>query len=186
MILATVAMCLSGSVFCADPVMVHSNLPPDTEFETNIVAEAWSEFDRVLDVQLEFTASPSNNVQIAFGVDENEDCVLSLEESECTLSWDCGAWFVTGFESEVAEGAVSQTGRKTFSWRARLDPSGRLCELTAADGSTPVLTNLSANIPAWVCRRSWNMVRLTARGEVDPNGGFDMSIKPNAFRFIVR
>jgi len=51
MILATVAMCMCGSVVFAGPVAVHSNLPPDTEFETNIVAEAWSEFDRVLGVR---------------------------------------------------------------------------------------------------------------------------------------
>ena len=179
-------MCLCGSVVCAETIVVHSNVPPDTEYETNIVAEAWSEFDRMFDVQLEFTASPSNNVQIAFGEDEDGDGVLSLEESECSLGWDCGTWFVSGFESEIVESAVLQTGRKSFAWKARLDPSGRLRELTATDGSTQVFTNLSANVPAWVCRRSWNMVRLTARGVVDPNGVVDIAIKPNAFRFIVR
>ena len=42
MILAMVAMCICGSTVFAEPVLVHSNLPPDTEFETNIVAEVWS------------------------------------------------------------------------------------------------------------------------------------------------
>ena len=186
MILATVAICLCGSAAWADTVVVHSNVPPDTEFETNFVAEAWSALDRILDVHLEFTASPSNNVQFAFGVDEDEDGVLSLAESECTVGWDCGFWFVSGCGSKIVESAVSPFGRKSFSWKVRLDSSDRLCELTATDGSTPVFANLSTNIPAWVCSKSWDTVRLTARGAVDPNGGFDSAIKSNPLLFIVR
>ena len=187
MILVTVAMmCICGSVLRADTVVVHSNVPPDTEFETNFVAEAWSAFDRILDVHLEFTASPSNNVQFAFGVDDDEDGVLSLAESECTVGWDCGSWFVSGCGSKIVESAVSPVGRKSFSWKVRLDSSDRLCELTATDGSTPVFANLSTNIPAWVCSKSWDTVRLTARGVVDPNGGLDPAIKPNPLLFIVR
>ena len=186
MILAMAVMCLCGSTFCAETVVVHSSIPPDTEFETNFVAEAWSALDRILDVHLEFTASPSNNVQFAFGVDEDEDGVLSLAESACTVGWDCGSWFVSGCGSKIVESAVFPVGRKSFSWKVRLDSSDCLCELTATDGATPVFTSLSTNIPVWVCRKSWDTVRLTARGVVDPNGGVDIAIKPNAFRFIVR
>ena len=65
MILATVAMMsMCGSVVFAGPVAVHSNLPPDTEFETNIVAEAWSEFDRVLDVRVALPAIKKFDVAV--------------------------------------------------------------------------------------------------------------------------
>ena len=76
--LATVAMCMCGLAVFAETAHVHSFAPPDTEYETNLVAEVWDNFDRIMDIRFEFTASPLNNVQAAFGVDENHDGVLYL------------------------------------------------------------------------------------------------------------
>ena len=90
MILATVAVLSAFVTANAVEAALHSCPPPDTEFETNLVAEAWDDFDRIMGIRLEFNASPSNNVQIAFGSDENHDGVLSIEESEFALGWDCG------------------------------------------------------------------------------------------------
>ena len=39
-------------------------------------------------------ASPSNNVEVAFGTDADGDGVLDLWETDCVIGWDCGAWFV--------------------------------------------------------------------------------------------
>ena len=76
MILAIVAVlsaCVSAD---AADMTLHSCPPPDTEFETNLVADAWDDIDRIMGIRFEFNASPSNNVQAAFGVDENHDGVL--------------------------------------------------------------------------------------------------------------
>ena len=135
LILAIVAMlsaCVSANAVDAT---LHSCPPPDTEFETNLVADVWDSFDRIMGIRFEFNASPSNNVQAAFGVDENHDGVLSFEESEFTVGWDCGVWFVSGYGEEFVEPAAGQLGRKSFSWCARLDEGGRLCELIAKDGN---------------------------------------------------
>ena len=62
MILATVAVlsaCVSAN---AVEAALHGCPPPDTEFETNVVAEAWQEYDRIMGIRLECTAAPSNNV----------------------------------------------------------------------------------------------------------------------------
>ena len=185
-ILATVAVlsaCVSAN---AADVVLHSCPLPDTEFETNFVADVWSEFDRIMDIRLEFSASPSNNVQAAFGVDENHDGVLSVEETELAVGWDCGAWFASGYGEEFIEPAVVQTGRRSFSLSARLDEGGRLRELSAKDGNAAVLSDLTNNIPEWTCRRNWNMVRLTARGSFDPDAVLYIGNKPNPLRVILR
>ena len=78
LILAMVAVmsaCVSAN---AVEATLHSCPPPDTEFETNLVADVWDSFDRIMSIRFEFAASPSNNVQAAFGVDADHDGVLYL------------------------------------------------------------------------------------------------------------
>ena len=184
--LATVAVCMCGSAVSAETAHMHSLAPPDTEFETNLVADVWDDIDRIMGIRFEFNASPSNNVQAAFGVDEDHDGVLSIEESEFTVGWDCGAWLVSGCGEEFAEPAAVQTGRKSFSWSARFDKEGRLCELSAKDGNTTIFSSLTNNIPGWICRRSWDTMRLTARGAFDPAAVLYIGNKPNPLQVILR
>ena len=186
MILAIVAVlsaCVSAN---AVEATLHSCPQPDTEFETNLVADVWDDFDRIMGIRFEFNVSPSNNVQAAFGVDEDHDGVLSIEESEFTVGWDCGAWFVSGYGEEFVEPAIVQTGTKSFSWSARLDEEGRLCELSAKDGNAAVFSSLTNNIPGWICRRSWDTMRLTARGAFDPAAVLYIGNKPNPLRVLLR
>ena len=185
-IFATVAVlsaCVSAD---AAEATLHSCPPPDTEYETNLVAEVWDSFDRIMGIRFEFNASPSNNVQAAFGVDENHDGVLSIEESEFTMGWDCGSWFVSGYGVEFAEPAAVQFGRKSFSWSARLDEGGGLCELIAKDGNAVAFPSLTNTIPEWICRRNWDTMRLTARGAFDPAAVLYIGNKPNPLRVILR
>ena len=78
MILPLLLLLFSCGSFAATETLLHSCPPPDTEYETNLVAEVWDNFDRIMDIRFEFTASPLNNVQAAFGVDEDHDGVLCL------------------------------------------------------------------------------------------------------------
>ena len=197
MILPLLLLLFSCGSFAATETLLHSCPPPDTEFETNLVAEVWDNFDRIMGIRLEFNASPSNNVQAAFGVasnnvqaafgvDENHDGVLSIEESEFTVGWDCGVWFMSGYGVEFTESAAVQTGRKSFSWSTRLDEGGRLCELIAKDGNAAVFSDLTSNAPEWICRRNWDTMRLTARGTFDPDAVLYIGNKPNPLRVILR
>ena len=182
-IVAVLSACVSAN---AVDVTLHSCPPPDTEYATNLVADAWDDIDRIMGIRIEFNASPSNNVQAAFGVDENHDGVLSIEESEFTVGWDCGVWFVSGYGEEFVEPAAVQLGRKSFSWSARLDEGGRLCELIAKDENAAVFSDLTSNTPEWICRCSWDTMRLAARGAVDPAVVLYIDNKPNPLHVILR
>ncbi|MGN0844541.1 MAG: hypothetical protein ACI4QT_04885, partial [Kiritimatiellia bacterium] len=53
----------------------------DTEISTNCVLHAGNGMTRTFTFTLAFDATPSNNVQVAFGHDANTDGVLSIEET---------------------------------------------------------------------------------------------------------
>ena len=96
---------LISTVFALPPV--RPVLPPveylDTETVTNVPFSAWQEHLRHFTFKLAFNATPSNNVEMAFGTDGAtgttgvspvEDGTLSPDECDLVVGWDCGAWFV--------------------------------------------------------------------------------------------
>ena len=135
-----------------------SNLPSaefaDTEVSTNIAFAV----ERPAMTRIEFTvaldATPTNNVEVAIGTDENGDGNLSVEESAYAFGYDCGTWFA---RSAGLEGLGSLEGlgggrvEKTFVLKKRqLDTAwnlvkvtrrgwGSTCELVEAKGRKPGL-----------------------------------------------
>jgi len=72
---------IPSPVFADTETCVHVAVPP----------LAGKDFLRV---SMPFTASPSNSLSAAFGVDTNGDGRLSLREQAVELGWDGGFWFV--------------------------------------------------------------------------------------------
>ena len=97
------------------PPVVHA----DTETVTNVPFTASLDAAGRFRLSLVCLATPTNNVEAAFGVDRNDDGVLALEETDCIVGWDCGAWFVRkgadGARTEHA-GTVPADGVSELSW----------------------------------------------------------------------
>ena len=151
-------------------------LPPvfaDTEVSTNVAMRAWGENTRLFNVSLSFDATPSNNVQVAFGTDESADGNLSDEETGMTLGWDCGSWFVSGsaVSNRFAAAPAGTETRKELSFQALgADGLPRALELT--DGTTPLAfagLDLSPPPPAWMFSKDWNLLKVVARGTDEQN-----------------
>lgn len=68
----------------------------DTEATTNLFFEIGESEMRNVVFSLDFEATPSNNVEVAFGKDVDGNGTLTPEEQEMTAGWDCGKWFVAG------------------------------------------------------------------------------------------
>ena len=161
----------------------------DTEVTTNIPVNV-SRFDvQLLDVSVELCATPSNNVQVAFGRDADGDGVLAPEETDLVLGWDCGRWFA----EEVATGArafaeddAPATGNRFLRWRAELDGVGGVSRLAVTNTSGDAFAELSVARPGWACRSSWNLMRLTRRGTDVPTECFDVSFRYNVLHLIFR
>lgn len=74
-----------------------SNLPSaefaDTEVSTNIAFAVERPAMTRIEFMVALDATPTNNVEVAIGTDENGDGNLSVEESAYAFGYDCGTWF---------------------------------------------------------------------------------------------
>jgi hypothetical protein len=117
------------------------SLPPspcaDTEAVTNVAFGAGAVGDKVFALSLALDASPSNNVEVAFGCDANQNGALDDSEMAFALGWDCGEWFFRDVAADVAGSCAGSCGRARLDWRLMLDASLAPKVLRASVGASP-------------------------------------------------
>ena len=174
-------------VFALPPV--RPILPPvahaDTETVTNVPFTAWQEHVGKFMFSLTCRTTSTNNVQAAFGTDADGDGILSLEESDLVVGWDCGVWFVQyGFDGERIESTSIAGDEQTLVWTAKLSPrTATPDQVTATVGGLPVFGVVDAGI---FYRRTWNMLRLTGRGLADSGETLTVRVLPDSLFMIMR
>ena len=171
------------------------DLPPhvfaDTEVSTNVAMRAWTERTRMFNVVLSFDATPSNNVQSAFGTDESADGNLSDEEAGLTLGWDCGEWFIASADATnrfTAAPAGTET-RKELSFLMTLGADGLPRALELTDGTSPLAfvgLNLSPPPPAWMFSKDWDLLKVVARGTDEQNEQITVVLSNDAVMLLLR
>ena len=170
------ACAVAAAVFARPPV--RPLLPPveqlDTETVTNMPFTAWQRNLRDFTVNLSFVATPSNNVEIAFGTDTGTtgvspvgDGELSPDECDLIVGWDCGSWFVEDGETRARFTAapIGGCGAHEFALRVRLRHNGAIESVRFLNNGTEVFTEIAASKPAWFHAPAWNRMRLVGRGE---------------------
>ncbi len=182
------------AVQSASALTVPELAPPvfaDTEVSTNVAMMAWTEQTRMFNVHLSFDATPSNNVQVVFGMDESADGNLSAEETGLTLGWDCGKWFVSTdavTNRFTAQPAGSSTRKElTFCMSLGADGQPRTLELT--DGSNPLVfsdLNILQAPPAWMYSKDWNLLKVIARGTDAQNEQITVKLSNDAVILLLR
>ena len=120
----------------------------DTEVSTNVCLVVTQELSagdnrRFFDVSLSLVATLTNNVEIAFGVDIDEDGVLGCRERDFVLGWDCGVWFLrdrrANGETRFGEGTAVGTER-TLTWRVKVDGAHLPRSFAATEGRATLAT----------------------------------------------
>ena len=157
----------------------HVSLPPaefaDTETTTNMPFSVGD--SRCFRFVLSFVGTPSNNMQVALGVDADDNGVLSLSETRMITGWDCGRWFVRDFVGGRTYDVTARemSGRRSFEWYVATteDGSGPTVSITA-DGEG-VFSEIAALMPSWIHDPNWNMLRLTGRGADELRDSFLLS-----------
>ncbi len=168
------AYCVScfAFVLAANSLLANSalTLPPvvhfDTETSTNMPFAIGSSGAGRFMLSLSCMATPSNNVEAAFGRDTNLDGVLDLGEMAFTIGWDCGAWFMRqGCDGiRIEEPCASTNDLMTLSMNLRFGSSGKPRRLEAAADGQPIFSAIAAAPPEWLNIRRCNRLRLTGRG----------------------
>jgi len=124
---------------------------------------------RFFKAEITFTATASNNVQMAFGTDIDKDGRLPAEETSATIGWDRGAWFILSGNllqkfMFVPQDASTVTSR-TLKMSVRFSADGTPLSLTFKDGAgTPLVFDGLEGVPTWMSPKLWDTAALTARG----------------------
>ncbi len=189
-----IAYCVSCFVVVANQTLAASalTLPPvvhfDTETSTNIPFAIGSSGAGRFMLSLSCLATPSNNVEAAFGCDTNLDGILDLGEMAFTIGWDCGAWFVRqGCDGiRVEEPYASTNDMKTLSLNLRFGASGQPRRLEAAADGQPIFSAIAADPPEWLNIRRCNRLRLTGRGLADHGESFEVGTTIDAIAIRYR
>ena len=192
----------SALLFCAGAALaawartvVPASLPPAVHADTEV--STYVPFTAVLDAAGRFAfdlscrATPSNNVEVAFGTDANGDGVLEPEETDRVVGWDCGSWFtrkgadgacqMENGEWKIENGVEPEV--RTLSWRVRVRTDGTPFRLEATADGTLVFADLPLES---TYSPSWNLLRLTGRGLDASLETFSVSATPDGTVFIMR
>ncbi len=94
-VLSLFVYCL-GSFARADGVVVTNQPPPHAGWEASqdVPLPSREPDSRFFRAEVTFTTTSSNNVQMAFGSDLDNDGKLPAEETAATVGWDRGGWFI--------------------------------------------------------------------------------------------
>ena len=165
-VLPLVLLC---AVVHAAEVCIPSVPPPafaDTESVTNApILPPMMERARIFRASISLWATPSNNVEIAFGMSRGGDGVLLPGDEDFAFGWENGAWFVASPTNRVLSVAFAEAASRSLAFQLRVRGDGSPVSLSVADSIAgelfPDLTNAP---PAWLFSRSWDTVRLTVRG----------------------
>ena len=143
----------------------------DTEVTTNVSITAWQLRAAKFSFSLSCLATPSNNVEAAFGTDTDGDGALSARETARVVGWDCGAWFVQkGMDGRrVSEASASTNEVKTLAWNYHLTASPESPRLSATADGEAVFADQAVASADWLHDRGRNLMRLTGRG-LDASG----------------
>ena len=170
------------------PVPLEDAVFVDTEASTNVPPPACTGDPHVFSFTMDFAGSPSNAVEIAFGVDADGDDVLAPDEARLVIGWDCSAWFVRN-ETEgetVWEPAAVSSGAQSLSVLMRVGREGCPTSFVVHGGNAPLFTGLASTPPAWLHDCSWNLCRITSRGVGSHNASFLVSSSPDGLKVIMR
>ena len=187
--------CVGAALAAWARTVVPASLPPAVHADTEV--STYVPFTAVLDAAGRFAfdlscrATPSNNVEVAFGSDAIGDGVLELEETDRVVGWDCGSWFtrkgadgacqMENGEWKIENGVEPEV--RTLSWRVRVRTDGTPFRLEATADGTLVFADLPLES---TYSPSWNLLRLTGRGLDESLETFTFSVTPDGTTFIMR
>ncbi len=154
----------------------------DTEVSTNRILTITR---NQLEVVLELDATTTNNVEVAFGVDANENGILDVEEETCSLGWDCGAWFISNKTTGETVASECESDRRKLSVTFDFAANGTLRHLEVTDNGTLILSQ-SKELSRSLMNQSANLMRITARDKGQHLENLSMTNRQIGIAFLVR
>ena len=162
----------------------------DTEITTNVPFAASLDTAGIFSLEFALYATPSNNVEVAFGVDANRNGILELEEIDRVIGWDCGIWFTRiGADGPCRMEKVDDdangltTSERTISWKVQVGTDGLPSQLEVVSNDIKLFKDMPLES---IYNPSWNLIRLTGRGTDMSIEDFMVSVAPDGLVFILK
>ena len=144
-------------------------------------------------LEISFDATPSNNVQIAFGRDaEPLDGALAAEETAFIIGWESGEWFLrpAGLKERFVHAhADGQTPRqRTLRAAIRVNTQGIPTAVDFSDDTGAFsFEGLPLDPPpSWLAPENWNLLRVTVRGTEVAEEDVKVRFLPDGATIILR
>jgi len=146
---------------------------------------------RTFRLEMTFDATPSNNVQVAFGRDNMPaDGALAAEETDFIVGWWCGEWFIRpqGLRERYAFPAAVTSGTRTLTMEIPVSALGVPRSVTFKDGAGAfAFPGQPLNpVPAWLRTDLWTCLRVTVRGYGSANETVSARFLPDGTKVFVR
>ena len=139
----------------------------DTEVSTNIPFNTVRSDAREFGVEMSFTGTASNCVQVAFGRDADGDGDLSPEETGFALGWRGGSYFIedVAHGERIREDAdMSWSGARSLSLHVALDGAYHPRSAAATNESGACFLPVTSAAPDWLYGAEWDLMKVTRRG----------------------
>ena len=188
--LLCLGLALAGGVRAAQVRLPSAPPPahPDTESVTNApLARAALDRARLFCADVTLFATPSNNVEIAFGEARRGDGVLLAGDEAFAFGWENGAWFLASSTNRICSATFNEAAERTLSFRLRVRADGSPVSFSMEDAAAgnlfPHMTNAP---PSWLFSRDWDAVRLTVRGTDERNERLSVRLETDAAVLILK
>ena len=158
----------------------------DTEVVTNFTLSAIRADSRVFAFTLEFDATLSNNVEVAFGRDADGDGKLSRSEATMYVGWNCGVWGIVDCATGDVFSESGQPGNAVLNWRLKFSPSGVPVSLEATISGNNAFTSLLDHPPQFLFSPDWDKIRIACRGIDSPHPSMTGSVLNQPLSIRVR
>ena len=157
----------------------------DTEVVTNMSLAVSLDTAGRFSFSLTCVATPTNNVEVAFGKDANGNGILDVGEIERMVGWDCGAWFTRGGADGECVTAETNSAEeiRTLSWELKTGLRGTPFRLSGMADGMAIFSGLPLDAgysPAW------NMMRLAGRGIDASQENFSITVSPDSTAIFMR
>lgn len=178
---------ISAKTFSIPPLPVSPYA--DAEISTNIAFNASRIDAKRFELNFSFECGSSNSFQVAFGRDANQDGVLSFSETDTVFGWRNGKYVIEDAKHSRRYEEIPTSpmqGTHNFGIKMRMTSDYTPKEFSARAETVQLFANLENEVPAWLYRPEWNLMRVTRRGVNTPAEWLDCRIEYRYFYMTIR
>ena len=174
-------------VFLLAATLNVGSLPPighsDCEVSTNVVLATSPKMSE-MGFTLSLFSTPSNVVEVAFGIDADLNGDISRKETELIVGSECGVWQIVNPKNGNKYIYGESSGDSEFKWNAWMPKNLDSKRINVWLNGQPIFAQLLHDM--FVFKRSWTHFKIISRGKGHCFRSLNVNQSNGRFYIIVR